>query len=102
MVCSYFGLKAMDPLSEPIDMRDFIRDNMNAWLAMEKRYGLQSGHINGGRGMQISEKMLMTKFDFDRHFDMTKTYSTGFTEERSPKDTWWNVFDRMRKARIIP
>lgn len=102
VVCSYFNLKAMGPLSEPIDMRHFIRDNMTAWLAMEKRYGLQSGHIDGGRGMQISEHLLMTKFDFDRHFDMTKMYSTGFTEERGPKDTWWKVFDRMRKARIIP
>lgn len=102
IVCSYFNLEATEPLSEPIDMRKFINDNTDTWLAMEKKYGLQSGHIDGGRGMQISEHLLMTKFDFDRHLDMTKMYSTGFTEERGPKESWWKVFDRMRKAKIIP
>jgi hypothetical protein len=69
---------------------------------MEKKYGLQSGHVNGGRGMQIAEEMLMTKFDFDRQLDMSKMYATGFTEERGAKESWGNVFDRMRKAKIIP
>jgi hypothetical protein len=75
---------------------------METWLAMERKYGLQSGHVDGGRGMQIAEQMLMTKFDFDRHFDMSKTYETGFTEERGTKESWGVVFDRMRKAKIIP
>ncbi|EOA86666.1 uncharacterized protein SETTUDRAFT_153465 [Exserohilum turcica Et28A] len=95
IICSYFGLEAAEPLAEPIDIRQFINDNMDTWLAMEKKYGLQSGHVDG-------EHLLMTKFDFDRHFDMTKMYSTGFTEERDPKQVWTTVFDRMRKAKIIP
>ncbi|EMD69427.1 hypothetical protein GGP41_004586 [Bipolaris sorokiniana] len=102
VLCSYFGLEATEPLAEPIDMRKFINDNMDTWLATEQKYGLQSGHIDSGRGMQISEHFLMTTFDFDRHFDLTKIYSTGFTEERTPKEAWWAVFDRMRKAKLIP
>jgi hypothetical protein len=102
VLCSYFGLKATGPGATPIDVRKFINDNMETWLAMEKKYGLQHGHVDGGRGLQIAESMLMTKFDFDRHFDMSKMYSTGFTEERSTKQTWGTVFDRMRKAKIIP
>jgi hypothetical protein len=29
-------------------------------------------------------------------------YSTGFKEERGTKEAWGGVFDRMRKAKIIP
>ncbi|KAI4951997.1 hypothetical protein J4E91_003459 [Alternaria rosae] len=102
ILCSYFGLKATGPGAAPVDVRKFINDNMETWLAMEKKYGLQHGHVDGGRGLQIAESMLMTKFDFDRQFDMTKMYSTGFTEERGTKETWGTVFNRMRNAKIIP
>ena len=48
----------------------------------------------------------MTQFDFDRQYDMVKTYSTPssnpFTEERSVMEAWGPVFDRMRKGKLIP
>ena len=48
----------------------------------------------------------MTQFDFDRQYDMTKTYSTPednpFTEERSTMQAWGGVFDRMREGGLIP
>jgi hypothetical protein len=48
----------------------------------------------------------MIQFDFDRQYDMTKTYSTPkeapFTEERSTMQAWGGVFDRMREGRLIP
>lgn len=102
ILCSYFGLKGTEPLPEPIDLRKFINDNMDTWLATEKKHGLQSGHIDSGRGMRIAEYYIMNKFDYDRQLDLTKIYSTGFTEERTLKETWWTVFDRMRKAKLIP
>jgi hypothetical protein len=102
VLCNYFGLKATGPGPSPPDIRSFIKENMQTWLQMEKKYELQSGHANGGRGMQISEHLLMTKFDFDRQFDMGKIYSTRFSEERDTATTWGMVFDRMAKARIIP
>lgn len=40
--------------------------------------------------------------DFDREYDMTKMYATGFTEERTPKEAWYPVFDKMRAAKMIP
>lgn len=33
---------------------------------------------------------------------MTKTYATGFEEERTPLEAFGGVFDRMRAAKIIP
>ncbi len=48
----------------------------------------------------------MTQFDFDRQYDMTRTYSTPkdkpFTEERSVMEAWGVVFDRMREGKLIP
>lgn len=40
--------------------------------------------------------------DFDRQYDMTKMYATGFEEERTPLEAWSVVFDRMRAAKMIP
>ena len=40
--------------------------------------------------------------DFDRQYDMTKTYATGFTEERDAKQAWWPVFEKMKEAKMIP
>jgi hypothetical protein len=48
------------------------------------------------------EYFLLTQFDFDRQYDMTKMYRTGFEEERDTKQSWGGVFDRMRAAKIIP
>ena len=49
---------------------------------------------------------LLTQFDFDRQYDMTKMYSTPknapFKEERSTMQAWGGVFDRMREGRLIP
>jgi hypothetical protein len=70
ILCSYFGLKATKPSSQSPDIRSFINEHMETWLAMESKYGLQSGHVDGGRGLSISKNLLMTKFDFDRQFDM--------------------------------
>ncbi|KAE8867373.1 hypothetical protein PTNB73_05467 [Pyrenophora teres f. teres] len=102
ILCSYFGLKATAPRPDPIDIRGFIADNFEIWKKTEESYGLQKGHAQNDKALFLSEKLLMTKFDFDRHFDMSKIYSTGFTEERDTATTWYSVFDRMRKAKIIP
>lgn len=48
----------------------------------------------------------MTQFDFDRQYDMTKTYSTPkdkpFSEELSVMEAWGVVFDRMVAGKLIP
>lgn len=54
----------------------------------------------------LEQYFLLTQFDFDRQYDMTKMYSTPrdkpFTEQRSTKEAWGGVFDRMRRGRLIP
>jgi hypothetical protein len=52
--------------------------------------------------IRICAEMLIVNSDFDREYDMTKMYATGFEEERTPLDAWGVVFDRMRAAKMIP
>ncbi|KAJ4351999.1 uncharacterized protein N0V89_007345 [Didymosphaeria variabile] len=101
-LCSYFDLNGTGPTSDPPEMRKFIKDNIDVWKRLEKEKGLQTGHADSERTFSGFEYFLMTQFDFDRQYDMSKTYATGFSEERDTLEAWSLVFDRMRKARIIP
>ncbi|KAI1500240.1 hypothetical protein F5X99DRAFT_386906 [Biscogniauxia marginata] len=103
LLCSYFGLKGVKlEQDNPLEIRAFIKKNIKTWEAMEKKYGLQTGHADSPRTAPGFEYLFMTLFDFDRQPDMTKIYSTGFTEERGPLQTWGWSWDKMKKAKIIP
>jgi hypothetical protein len=104
-LCAYFGLKGTPPpadSSNAIEVRTYIRENFNIWENLEKKYNLRSGIADSSKGSVGFERWLLSDFDFDRQYDMTKMYGTGFTEERSVKDVWSGVFDRMRKGKQIP
>ncbi|KXJ96353.1 hypothetical protein Micbo1qcDRAFT_210679 [Microdochium bolleyi] len=104
VMCAYFGLRGVKrPEDNPVEVRTFIKENMDLWRQMEAKYGLQSGHADSDRIFKGFEYFLLTLFNFDRQYDMSKMYDeAGFTEERSTKETWGGVWDRMRAAKIIP
>lgn len=102
IICSYFGLNGIGPSANPPEMRKFIKEHMNVWEKLETERGLQTGHADSPRIFPGFEYFLMTQFDFDRQYDMTKMYGTRFSEERDTLTAWGGVFDRMRKAKIIP
>lgn len=102
IVCSYFHLKGTGPASDPPEIRKFIKENIDTWHKLEKEKGLQTGHADSERTFPGFEYFMMTQFDFDRQYDMSKMYGTGFSEERDTLQAWGGVFDRMRKAKIIP
>lgn len=101
-ICSIFGLIGVPPSAQAKEIRRFIKDNFETWRSLEKKHGLEEGHAHNGRVFSQFEYFLMTQFDFDRQYDMTKMYTTGFEEERDTKTAWGGVFERMRKAKIIP
>lgn len=102
ILCSLFGLRGTGPAANPPEMRKFIKDKIKTWHTMESKHGLQVGHADSPRVFPGFEYFLMTQFDFDRQYDMSKMYGTGFSEERGTKEAWGGVFDRMKKAKIIP
>ncbi|CAG8951389.1 hypothetical protein HYFRA_00007301 [Hymenoscyphus fraxineus] len=106
-LCSYFGLKGTGPpeSGEPIEVEAYVYKNIAVWEQMEKKYNLKTGMAVPDKSFKTFsgfEYTLLSLFDFDRQFDMTKTYGTGFEEERSTIQTWGGVFDRMRAFKIIP
>lgn len=103
-LCSYFGLKGVKmPEDNPIEVRTYIRKNIAVWNGMETKYGLQSGHADNPRIHPGFEYFLITLFDQDRQYNMTKMYDVaGFQEERDTTQAWGRVFDHMRAAKIIP
>jgi hypothetical protein len=103
-ICSYFGLIGTAPPSkvEPTEVRTYIKKNIETWNKMEERLGLKTGIADSELTFRGFEYFLLTQFDFDRQYDMTKIYRTGFKEERPTLQTWGGVFDRMKKARMIP
>lgn len=106
ILCDYFGLKGTPPpknaTGKELEVRKYIKDHFSTWQKLEKEHGLQQGIADSDLTFSGFEYFLLTQFDFDRQYDMTKMYSTGFTEERNTKETWGGVFDRMRKAKQIP
>jgi hypothetical protein len=103
-ICSYFGLIGIGPpfKGESTEVRTYIKKHLNIWYGMEKKYSLRSGIADSERTYKGFEYFLLSQFDFDRQYDMTKMYGTGFVEERDSMQAWGGVFDRMREARIIP
>jgi len=102
ILANYFGLKGTGPPAKGTEIRKYIKEHMDVWEKLEKEKGLQTGHADSPRTFPGFEYFLMTQFDFDRQYDMSKMYGTGFEEERGTAQAWGLVFDRMRKAKLIP
>ncbi|KAG9230628.1 hypothetical protein BJ875DRAFT_498972 [Amylocarpus encephaloides] len=103
-LCSYFGLKGVGPPSdgEPAEVRTYIKKHIDVWNQMERKYGLKSGIADSDLTFKGFEYFLLTQFDFDRQYDMSKMYGTGFEEERGTLQAWGGVFDRMKGAKVLP
>jgi hypothetical protein len=104
-LCNYFGLKGTGPPkkgTKPLEVRKYINEHIDEWAKLEEKHGLKKGIADSDLTFQGFEYFLMTQFDFDREYDMTKMYGTGFAEERTPMEAWGPVFDRMRKAKLMP
>lgn len=106
-LCAYFGLQGTPPMgpgakSESLEVRRYINDHLSTWKELEAKHGLKRGIADSDLTYKGFEYFLLTQFDFDRQYDMTKLYATGFTEERSTMQAWGGVFDRMRGAKLIP
>lgn len=108
-LASYFGLKGTPPPTDPrqaLEVRSYIKEHLNVWKPLEQVHGLKPDIADSSLVYPGFEHFLLTQFDFDRQYNMTKMYSTPaekpFTEERGTMEAWGGVFDRMRAGRLIP
>ena len=111
IICDYFGLKGVPPADGEQgqqlgpDPDDFVAENQDRWVDMEKQYELRGGLVKGrSRGVQGICHFLMNRFDYDRQLDLTKMHRVWGknTEEKDVKEAWYVAFDRFRKAKMIP
>ncbi|KAF7185723.1 Short chain dehydrogenase sirQ [Pseudocercospora fuligena] len=108
-LCAYFGLEGTAPpadTSSQLEVRQYIIDHLDEWKVLEQRYSLKSGVADSDLTFKGFEYFLLTQFDFDRQYNMSKMYSSPkenpFTEQRDTKEAWYGVFDRMRAGHLIP
>ncbi|KAF2165616.1 hypothetical protein M409DRAFT_67017 [Zasmidium cellare ATCC 36951] len=108
-LASYFGLKGTPPPTDPtqaLEVRSYIKEHLSVWKPLEQVHSLKPDIADSSLVYPGFEHFLLSQFDFDRQYDMTKMYSTPaekpFTEERGTMEAWGGVFDRMRAGRLIP
>jgi hypothetical protein len=99
-ICSYFGLKGVDPTDKSPDLEAFVKQHKNVWDDLTKKHGLKTGTVEA-QGWGHTQFMLVD-FDFNREYSLEKARSVGFTESISTVDGYKITFDRMAAAKIIP
>jgi len=106
IICRYFGLKGTPPPENATgrehEVRAYIKKHFDTWQKLEKQYGLREGIADSPVTFPGFELWVLSLFDFDRQYDMTKMYATGFTEQLSTLESWGAAFGKMRKAKHIP
>lgn len=112
VICEYFGLKGRPPLPDhqAPQPEHYLIKHIEKWKEMEKKHDLVGGHIVNDRtfiepthGVGVIYG-LTNLLNFDRQLDMTRCHEMwgSSKEEIDTKGSWYTVFDRFRKARIIP
>ncbi|KAK5146948.1 hypothetical protein LTR04_000940, partial [Oleoguttula sp. CCFEE 6159] len=85
-LCAWFGVRSAPPPSDDSgglrEVRKYVNEHIDVWKCMEEKYGLKKGVADSDLTFQGFEYFLLTQSDFDRQYDMTKMYATGFEEER--------------------
>ncbi|EGD90751.1 hypothetical protein H112_02217 [Trichophyton rubrum D6] len=106
-LCEWFGLIGEPPVDNEKSKTSspgpdkYIQSHEAEYKSMIQEYGLKAWDV-ASPSMDGSENWGLTKLNFDRYLDLQKLRSTGFMEDESPRDTWINVLELMRAARIIP
>ncbi|KAF7185682.1 Short chain dehydrogenase sirQ [Pseudocercospora fuligena] len=107
-LCAYFGLEGTAPpadTSSQLEVRQYIIDHLDEWKVLEQRYSLKSGVADSDLTFKGFEYFLLTQFDFDRQYNMSKIQqSQGKSVHRAERheEAWYGVFDRMRAGHLIP
>jgi len=101
-LCKYFGLQSAPPSEQSKEVRQYINNNLDRWRKIEEKNHLRIDIAQSEVTMPGFEILHLTLADFDRHYDLSRVYDTGFDDKNTIMDTWGLTFDRMRKGKMIP
>ncbi|KAF2146173.1 uncharacterized protein K452DRAFT_263800 [Aplosporella prunicola CBS 121167] len=99
-LCEYFGLVGTGPVKSSKSMQDFVKEHRHAWAASVDKYGV-SADVVDKQGWGHTHFMVVD-FDFDRQYDLTRSREVGFTEEIDTVEGYFQAWERMRSAKILP
>lgn len=94
---AYFGLETADPV--PLPLAEVMRDKEQLWETMCERYGLIASY------KEVSSWAFgdfVFSWDYDFLGDGTKARRLGFREYADTEQMFYNIFDELKKQRVIP
>ncbi|PGH18951.1 hypothetical protein AJ80_04278 [Polytolypa hystricis UAMH7299] len=106
-LCSWFGLKGTPPVDHERSTTvtpspdAYIASHVEDFKRMIQKHGLKDWYVVSPT-MDGTDNWGLTKLNFDRHLSLEKIRATGYLEEESPIDSWTQVLQRMRDAKLIP
>lgn len=99
-IADYFGVQPADFPAQPSPLDIQMADDQRAWTDIVREHGLKEPDI----GRLISP--WHTDADLGRPIevvtDMSKSRMMGFTAYQASDQAFFDVFDRLRKERLIP
>jgi len=102
-LCEYFGLVGTAPADEGEgEGEDGGKCLRPSKYVMEHKDVLEKAGI---KGLHVWKAAFLDelgyRLDMDRHFDMEKLRSVGFTEEVDPGESWKQTFNMFKRAGMI-
>lgn len=96
---SHFGLVGTGP-DESFNISSYMNEHKSEWTNWVQKHGLKEGAIEATDFGFVS--MLMRMAVFDRRYDLGKARSIGFVENKRTAEGYFEAFELMREAKIIP
>ncbi|KAL0934441.1 sirq protein [Colletotrichum truncatum] len=99
-LCSHFGLVGEAPVANSMKMEDFVKEHKDEWLALARKHGVNEKLVDQyGWGFL---HFMLVDFDFDRHYDLSRSREVGFLEEIDTVKSYVLSWERMRAAKQLP
>jgi hypothetical protein len=99
-VAGWFGVEAEELQGEGTPLEKQLADAGPIWQQIARKYGLVESDLN------VLASPWHTDADLGRPVevvtDMSKSRKLGFTEYQATDDSFFDLFEKLRQARLIP
>lgn len=97
-IAAYFGLEVAPPL--PMSLETVMADKEPVWNSMVARHGLEPTPYDQVSSWRFGD--FVFAWDYDVIADGSKARRFGFTEHVDTERMFFDIFDDLRKRKIIP
>ncbi|WP_379144727.1 SDR family oxidoreductase [Paenibacillus sp. sgz500992] len=97
-IAAYFNLETAPPLQMSLSV--VMEDKETLWNNMVEKYGLEKNSYQSVSSWAFGD--FVFSWDYDFFADGTKARRLGFHEFVETESMFMNIFDGLRKAKVIP